>query len=112
VVVALATGLRWALDPALGDGVALILYYFTVVFCAWYGGLRQGLLATALSALIARYLFIPSAYWFANKGPHVLPRLITYLLALGGDIVGIFDGISDGTRLRYLMLFVKRELNL
>jgi PAS domain S-box-containing protein len=79
-VVALATGLRWALDPALGEGAPLILYYFTVVFCAWYGGLWQGLLATAMSALIARYLFIPSAYSFANKGTHVLPRLITYLL--------------------------------
>jgi PAS domain S-box-containing protein len=86
-VVALATGLRWALDPALGEGVPLILYYFTVVFCAWYGGLRQGLLATALSALIARYLFIPSAYSFANKGPHVLPRLITYLIT--GMVISI-----------------------
>jgi PAS domain S-box-containing protein len=80
MVVALATGLRWALDPVIGEGAPLILYYFTVVLCAWYGGLLQGLLATALSVLIAWYLFIPLAYSFANKGPHVLPRLITYLL--------------------------------
>ncbi|MBO0726026.1 MAG: DUF4118 domain-containing protein, partial [Blastocatellia bacterium] len=99
MVVALGAGLRWIIDPAFGEGAPLILYYFTVVLCAWYGGLWQGLLGAALSAFIAQYLFIPfipSTYSFANKGPHVLPRLITYLLT--GAVISFLAEILHRAR--------------
>jgi PAS domain S-box-containing protein len=96
MVVALATGLRWALDPVLGEGAPLMFYYFTIVLCAYNGGLRQGLLATALSALIAQYFFIPPTFSFANKGPHVLPRLITYLLT--GTVISFLAEILHRAR--------------
>ncbi|MBO0858689.1 MAG: response regulator [Chloracidobacterium sp.] len=95
MIVALAIGLRWALVPAFGEVAQLILYYFTVVTCAWYGGLRQGLLGAALSALIALYIFFPT-YSFANKGPHVLPRLINYILT--GALISLLAEILRWAR--------------
>lgn len=59
LMVALATLLRFVLAPFLGHGVPFILYFPIVVVCAWYGGLKQGLLATALSSLVSWFLFIP-----------------------------------------------------
>ena len=43
VAVALATLLRFVLAPVLGEGVPFILYYPTIVLCAWFGGLWPGL---------------------------------------------------------------------
>ena len=50
--VVAASVLRSVLTPALGGGVPFILYFLTVVLCAWYGGLGPGLLSAALGGLI------------------------------------------------------------
>ena len=63
--VVAASVLRSVLTPALGGGVPFILYFPTVVLCAWYGGLGPGLLSAALGGLIAWYAFIPPQYSFA-----------------------------------------------
>ncbi len=81
VAVALATLLRVALGPVLGQGVHFILFYPTVVLCAWFGGLWPGLLSAALGGLIAWYLFIPPAYSFGFSDPTAPAQLIVFLLA-------------------------------
>ncbi len=42
-----------------------LLFYGAVMVSAWYGGMRPGLLATFLSALISSYLFISPIYSLA-----------------------------------------------
>ena len=59
VVVAAATGFRLTALPALGTRNVYVTFYPAVVLAALYGGLRAGLLATVLSALVADYFWIP-----------------------------------------------------
>ena len=79
--MALATSLRLALGPVLGEGVPFILFYPAVVLSAWFGGLWPGLASGALAALIAWYVFIPPAYSFGLSDPAAPAQLIVFLLA-------------------------------
>lgn len=81
LAVALAASLRFALAPVLGEGVPFILFYPTVVLCAWFGGLWPGLFSAALGALIAWYVFIPPAYSFRFSDPAAPAQLIVFLVA-------------------------------
>jgi PAS domain S-box-containing protein len=81
LAVTLATLLRSALAPVIGEGVPFILYYPTVVLCAWFGGLWPGLLSTALGGAIAWYAFIPPPYSFKVSDPTAPAQLIVFLLA-------------------------------
>jgi signal transduction histidine kinase/ActR/RegA family two-component response regulator len=49
---------RFLLKSALGFVAPLLMFTFSVVVSAWYGGLGPGLLATALSLLLGDYFFI------------------------------------------------------
>src|SRR5215831_6906119 len=79
--VALATLLRFALAPLVGEGAPFILYYPTVVLCAWLWGLWPGVLATGLGGLAAWYFFIPLAYSFAFVDRTALVWLALYVVA-------------------------------
>src|SRR5262245_61326196 len=59
-LVAAAT-LRWALEPTLGEDLPLVLFILPVVVAALAGGLRLGLLTTAVSCTVGAALFIPHA---------------------------------------------------
>lgn len=59
LAVALATVLRLALSPVLGERVPFVTYFVAVVFAAWYGGLSASIWATILSSFFAALLFIP-----------------------------------------------------
>ena len=49
---------RFLLKSALGYVAPLLMFTFSVVVSAWYGGLVPGLLATALGLLLGDYFFI------------------------------------------------------
>ena len=53
---------RLIVSDTLGNFAPLIPFVISVVIAAWYGGLKPGLLATALSAVAADYLFIPTQH--------------------------------------------------
>ena len=53
-----AAAIRAALSQSLGTGTPFITFYPAVMFAALYGGLPTGLLATALSAILANYLWM------------------------------------------------------
>src|SRR4030095_4053501 len=66
LVTALATGVRWILDPSLGQVLSPFpFYYLAVTFAAWYGGYGPGVLAMVLSALGSAFLFFEPKYSFA-----------------------------------------------
>jgi PAS domain S-box-containing protein len=81
VAVAVASVLRGVLVPALGDGVPFILYFPTVVLCAWFGGLWPGLLSAVLGAVVALYFFIPPYQSFRPEDPTAPAQLIVFLVA-------------------------------
>jgi len=58
-VLAAAAGLRWVLEPTLGEDLPLVLFILPVVVAALAGGLRLGLLTTAISCTVGAALFIP-----------------------------------------------------
>ncbi|MEH1832496.1 MAG: PAS domain S-box protein [Nostoc sp.] len=61
-IVALTLVLMLILDPWLSmSGTPFMLFFSAVMVSAWYGGLKSGLLATSLSALLSNYFFLPPA---------------------------------------------------
>ncbi|MEH1909453.1 PAS domain S-box protein [Nostoc sp.] len=63
LIVALALVLMLMLDPWLSmSRTPFLLFYSAVMVSGWYGGLKSGLLATGLSALLSDYFFLSPAY--------------------------------------------------
>ena len=56
------------------------LFLCAILFGAWLGGAGPGLLATALSATVFYYYFLPPIHSFALK-PEEIPRFIVFLVA-------------------------------
>ncbi|HEY0378085.1 MAG TPA: PAS domain S-box protein [Pyrinomonadaceae bacterium] len=77
LAVALATACTWSL-PLLGERIPFALFYAAIMLSAWYGGRRPGLFATALSALLSAYLFLPPAYSF-NVGFEGVLLLLVFM---------------------------------
>ncbi|GAB4370230.1 MAG: hypothetical protein Kow00121_10760 [Elainellaceae cyanobacterium] len=50
--------LRFLLVPILNGNAPLLVFILPVLFSAWYGGLRPGLLATVLCAILGTYFFV------------------------------------------------------
>jgi signal transduction histidine kinase/CheY-like chemotaxis protein len=56
--------IRLAVSGTIGNYAPIGTFTIAVVIAAWYGGLGPGLLATALGALLADFLFTPYRYSF------------------------------------------------
>jgi PAS domain S-box-containing protein len=50
--------LRFLLMPILNDNAPLLLFILPVLFSAWYGGFKPGMLATLLCAVLGTYFFV------------------------------------------------------
>lgn len=74
VPLAVATALlvRFVLWPLVGAELPFLLLWPAVTFCAWYGGLGPGLLATALSVVVAHLYLFESRLAFAVSDPNGL----------------------------------------
>ncbi|MEH1826188.1 MAG: PAS domain S-box protein [Nostoc sp.] len=63
LIVTSALMLMLMLDPWLSmSGTPFLLFFSAVMLSAWYGGLKSGLLATSLSALLSNYFFLPPVF--------------------------------------------------
>ena len=56
------------------------LFLCAVMFSAWFGGARPGLVAIALSALAFAYFFLDADHSLAVESAE-LPRLVLYVLS-------------------------------
>src|SRR5919108_878583 len=81
LALVVASILREALSPVLGQGVPFIVFYPTVALVAWVGGFWPGLVSTILSAFIALYLFIPPVFSLAIPDVTVAGQLVVFLLS-------------------------------
>src|SRR5919199_6891014 len=77
--VAAAMLLRWPLWGVLGDELAFLFLWPVVMFCAWYGGLGPGLLASFLSALAAAYFLLEPRSSFAVAKPADLVGMAVFV---------------------------------
>src|ERR1035437_10145485 len=71
VIPLLAAAIQWILWSAFQPYV-WFLFYPAVFFSSWVDGLRGGLAATALSAALAWFLFIPPQFTFTVQSPMTL----------------------------------------
>lgn len=62
------------------DPSVFTLFYAAVAVSAWYGGMRLGVLAIALSVTIALYFLIEPVYSFDLLSRNILVRLTTFSL--------------------------------
>jgi PAS domain S-box-containing protein len=53
---------RFALDDVLQETASFIPFVVPVMIAGWYGGVRPGVFATALCAMLSVYLFVGSKY--------------------------------------------------
>jgi PAS domain S-box-containing protein len=97
--VILATLLRLALNPALGNtNVPFITYFLAVIVTAWACGLGPALLSVVLSAIAAFYFFLPPNFSLAfTETEHVL-SLIVFLIV--GAAIAILSEAMHRARAR------------
>ena len=87
-IVIAATAIRLTFLSVLGTHAPYLLFYPSVIFAALYGGLRAGLLATALSAILADYFWIePIGSLFMGDISYWLSMVI-FLLSGAMDRLG------------------------
>jgi signal transduction histidine kinase len=91
LAVAVVTLVRLELQPILGEYARFLPFVLAVMFSAWYGGLKPGLLATALSAVTVLFLFITPA---EHPSALTLPRDAVQigLFCIVGGMVSVLSG--------------------
>ena len=90
IVATTATlGLRLALAGHLRDRPTLIVFTMPIMLCAYLGGLRGGLLATAISCLGACYYLLPPihSFWVA----YAVDRWDLFFLMLAGAVISLLN---------------------
>lgn len=92
VIVGLATALRFSLESQLVDGLPFITYFAAVIITTLLAGLWPGILALALSSVVAWYVFLPPAYSFA-VGLDTIVSLV-FFNALSGINIAIIVALE------------------
>jgi PAS domain S-box-containing protein len=81
VIVSLLTVLlRLLLTPLLQENAPLLLFILPVLFSAWYGGSRPGLLATAICTSLGTYFFVPPQLSLQLADIAELTRVVIFVL--------------------------------
>jgi signal transduction histidine kinase len=90
--VALATAIRFALHPVLGEHLIFSMYYLAVSFAAWAGGLSPALVTALSSSVLATYLFSETGGSLQLNSFESLCALILFLVV--SLVIGILSEIS------------------
>ncbi|WP_395740529.1 PAS domain S-box protein [Prosthecobacter sp.] len=73
-----ALGVQWLAWSWL-QPLVWFMFYPAVFFSSWIGGLRGGLWATVLSALLVWFFFIPHRFSFATQDVHSLLSVVLFV---------------------------------
>src|SRR4029453_15154913 len=87
-----AAGLRAALDPYLGDSVPFALFFIAVTGVAFYLDLGPALVATGLSLIIGRFLFVAPRYTLAFRESDAF--VIAFFLLACGLVIGLATRVN------------------
>ena len=89
IIVALVTGGRLLLDPALGTRSAFAFFFIAVLLTAWYRGFGPAIAAVVLSVLSVTYFLLPPRGTFADKSIEQQVSIEVFLVvSLGIAILG------------------------
>jgi PAS domain S-box-containing protein len=86
----LATLVRWALDPALGDHLPYVTYFVAVAFVAWRCPLGPSLFALAAGWWLSDFLFYSPRYiWYphGNTPAHIVGAATYFMVGLSSIAV-------------------------
>jgi PAS domain S-box-containing protein len=97
VSTAATLGLRLALDAPLSGQPTLVIFTLPIMLSAYLGGLRAGLLATALSWFAASYFLLPPIHSFAVASG--AERWQQFFVALAGVVIsGLNEALHRARR--------------
>ena len=96
--VALATALRWLLDPLLREQAPYMACLLAIACSGWYGGLGPALVALVASAAVSTYLFSPSRGSFLVPGAEDQAALALFLFT--GAVVALLSNLHGAGRRR------------
>jgi PAS domain S-box-containing protein len=86
---AVTLAVRLALDGPLGGRPTLVIFTVPIMFSAYVGGLRAGLLATGLSYLAAAYWLLPPMYSFVIAS--AVDRWQLFFVVLAGVVISVLN---------------------
>jgi PAS domain S-box-containing protein len=101
-IVLVAAATRAGIDPWLGRSVPYFLYYPAIMLAAWYGGFWPGILATALSAVLATYSYLTPVHTLAIRQPG--ERLGLALFLVIGTLIARLHETARRAQARYMRL--------
>src|SRR5713101_9128070 len=84
--VALATLVRWVVSGQVVEGLPFITYYPAIIIATLAGGFWPGILAAALSAAAALYLFMPPLF-SPDLNQREAVSLLLFILIAGINVV-------------------------
>jgi PAS domain S-box-containing protein len=97
-MVLAAAAIRLTFLSAMGLQAPFVTFYPAMMFASLYGGLRAGLLATALSAIIVDYFWIEPVGQFTIARPSDWLAIMTFLLT--GVIIAVVSDTMHRARAR------------
>jgi K+-sensing histidine kinase KdpD len=97
LVVGLALLVKLLLDPLIEEESPFLLFFGAVIVSAWVGGLRVGLFAVALAALVVNYFFLspPNTLWLDDFGQGLR---LTLFVVEGASVSLLVAAISSAKR--------------
>jgi PAS domain S-box-containing protein len=107
LVTAVTLGLRLALAGQLGGRPTLIVFIVPIMLSAYVGGLRAGLLATALTYLSATYYLLPPIHSF--RVASAVDRWDLFFCMLAGLVVSVLNETLHRARRRADVANAARE---
>ena len=96
--VVVATAVKIALDPVLGQDNPFVLLFSAVVVSGWFGGMGPAVTATIASALVAAYYFLPPDFSLRIAAPGDRLRLVTFILE--ATLIGLLSAALESARRR------------
>jgi PAS domain S-box-containing protein len=84
LLVAASLFCRLSLQPWLGVKVPYLQFFPAIMLAAWFGGFGPGLVATALSAMLAVYFFVPPVGSLGIADPTDVVSLVLFIVTAAG----------------------------
>ncbi|MEA2692481.1 MAG: hypothetical protein QOJ16_1868 [Acidobacteriota bacterium] len=96
VMAALAVAVRLPFHELLQNAVPFLFFFPAIMASAWFGGLGPGLLTTAISAVLADFLYLRPAYAWSFTLLDFIQ--IALFLAVGSVISGLSEALHAARR--------------
>lgn len=84
--VGVALGVRYALDPWLGDRMGFVTVYGGVALAVWLGGWRPALVTAVSGFVLVEYFFVPPRHVIQFTTAHFWAGLMAYSLSTSAII--------------------------